>query len=340
MRKIDLFIPNFANLSIRLRRCERLAKFGLEKRGSALILTLLVITTLTGLTVSFSEESGLELNLAGFARDGYRAYQMARSSVHLSLAVLHKDEDKEMDSLREDWAKLETHPFLEELPEGISISGRMVDESGKLNINLIINKEGEIDEKREGQLLMLFSLLGFEEDRVVPLLDWLDSDDIERLGGAESFYYQGLEEPYACANSPLLTMDQIFLVKGIKEIRHFEDEGKRRLLDFLTIYSDGKVNINTAPREVLQSLRDNLDITAAEAIIEYRKEQDFSSADDLKKVAGIDDELFNEIREWITVKSSAFSLEVEGNCQEAVARIKAVVIREEDRLRLIYWQVV
>jgi general secretion pathway protein K len=312
----------------------------IEKRGSALLITLLVITTLIGLTVGFSEESSIELNLSGFARDGHRAYQMARSGVHLALAVLHKDENKDMDSLREDWGQFDVQSFPFELSEGGAISGGMVDESGKFNINSLINEEGEMDEERAGQLLRLFRVLGFEEKMATPLLDWLDSDDDERMDGAETFYYQNLQEPYACANGPLLTIEQIFLVKGFKEMRQFGDEGEKRLFDFLTIYSEGKVNVNTASSEILQSLSDNLDISIAEAIIEFRSEEDFLKADDLKKVSGVDEGLFNEIKEWITVKSSVFSIEIQGGYQEAVARIKAIALREEDRLRLIYWQVI
>ena len=177
-------------------------------------------------------------------------------------------------------------------------------------------------------------------DKIVdPLLDWLDNDDIERLGGAEAYYYQSLEEPYACANGPLLTMGQIFLVKGIKEVNRFGEKGEKRLLDFLTVYSDGKVNINTASSEVLQSLSDKIDPGIADAIIEYRLDEDFVSVDDLIKVPGIEEELINEIREWVTVKSYAFSIEISGNCQDAVARIKAVAIRDADKSTLIYWQV-
>ena len=40
----------------------------------------------------------------------------------------------------------------------------------------------------------------------------------------------------------------------------------------------------------------------AEAIIKYREENDkFSSIDDIKKVSGIGDSLFEEIKDYITV---------------------------------------
>jgi general secretion pathway protein K len=311
------------------------------ERGTALIMTLLIIATLAGLTIGFSGESGVELTLAGYSRDRYRAYIVARSGVELAMALLAKDEDLEMDSLNEDWhqmwQQLITLAMLQELgEEGTTFSAGVVDESGKINLNYLRNEDGEIDEKREEQLLRLFRVLGLKEEMVNPLLDWLDEDDVERQDGAEAFWYQSLEEPYPCANGPFLTPRQVFLVKGMRPLEQFEG---KRLLDYLTIYSEGKVNINTAPAVVLESLSESLDNSLAEAIIEYRQEVDFVSIDDLREVPGMSDEVFAEIRDWITVKSSYFSMEFNVNANGAVAAIRAYAVREEGKTRPIYWQV-
>ena len=313
-----------------------------KKRGSALIITLLVITTLTGLTIGFSEESSVELNLAGFSRDGYRAYQMARSGVHFALAVLANDEDKNMDSLREDWGQAGTQPFPYEFPEEMSVSGKIVDENSKLNINYLIDEKGEIPEgsKRVEQASRLFKALGFEENLLDPLLDWLDSDNEKRPDGAESFFYQNLEEPYSCANGPFLSIGQLSLVKGFRGIVPSGEKGENRLTDFFTIFGDGKININTASQEILQSLSDNFDPSIAEAIIEYRQEEDFIKVDDLKKIPGIDGAIFSGISKWVTVKSSAFSIEARVESREAVAGINAFAVRKEEKPVLVYWRVI
>ena len=248
-------------------------------QGAALVMTLLIITTLTGLTVAFSEESGVELNLAGYAKDRYIANQFACSGVNMALALLGQDEDKEMDSLNEEWSQFGAEGFPGELPESVSISGRIVDENSKININELLDNNRKIDERRVDQLIRLFNVLGLKEDLVNPILDWLDSDDDERLDGAEKFYYQGLKEPYECANMPLLTIRQIFMIKGIRDIQDFGEEGKKTLLDFLTVHSDGRININTAPSEVLQTLHEEMDDALAQSIIDYRKEEDFLKID-------------------------------------------------------------
>jgi general secretion pathway protein K len=308
-----------------------------SERGTALVLTLLIVTTLAGLTIGFSGESGVELTLAGYSRDSYRAYLFARSGIDAGMALLADDEDLAMDSLNEDWARLEALIALHGLEEeGISVSGGVLDESGKLNVNLLRTEEGEIDEAREEQIRRLFVALGLKEELVNPLLDWLDADDVERQDGAEAYYYRNLDEPYPCANEPFLTPGQIFLVKGMGKLNRFEG---KRLLDYLTIYSDGKVNINTAPKEVLQCLGESMDAALAEAILEFRRSEDFMSIDDLKNVPGMSEEVFAELRDWITVKSSAFSMEFNVNCNGAVAGVRTYVVREGGKTRPIYWQV-
>ena len=303
------------------------------------MITLLIIATLTGLTVAFSEDSGTELSLAGYSRDSYRAYQIARSGVDLALALLNEDEDRDMDSLAEDWAQFDADSFPEKLPAEISLSARIIDENSKININSLKKENGEIDENKAEQLSRLFSVLGLRENRVNPILDWLDSDDIERIDGAESYYYQTLEPPYECFNGSFLTVGQVFMVKGIENIRRFGENPEKNLLDYITIYSNGQVNINTASIEVLQSLDDAIDDSVAQSIIDYRSEENFSSVDDLGKVATIDSELLNRIREKITVKSSHFTIEMKVSCSEAVAHLRAVVVREVEESELICWQV-
>jgi len=59
------------------------------KRGVALILVLTVIAILTSIGVDFSYSTRVSLKLTENARDGMRAYYLARSAVNLSRLLLH-----------------------------------------------------------------------------------------------------------------------------------------------------------------------------------------------------------------------------------------------------------
>ena len=310
-----------------------------ETRGVALVIVLLVIATLAGLTIAFSEDAITEASLAGYARDGHRARQAALSGVNLALALLDRDKDRSVDSLREDWARFGAHVFPSLVPEEISFSGRIVDECGKLNLNSLRDAKGKIDETRAGRLRRLFDALHVDPDPVNPLLDWLDADDVERMEGAETFYYQGLPHPYAAANGPFRTPGQVFLVKGMPRIRSFGGDPEKRILWYLTVYGGGKVNINTAPAEVLESLDEEMDAATARSILDYRQEEDFRTVSDLMKVPGMDESVYKRIKGAVTVKSDTYSIEIRVACQEAVAEVRAVAVRDGKISKLIYWQV-
>jgi general secretion pathway protein K len=301
-------------------------------RGSALLLTLLVIATLTALSLGFSRESGIEVDLAGLWRDTYRAYHLSRSGMGLALTLLREDTERGIDSLKEHWANADLLVLPEVLEPGLSVSIQILDESGKLNLNAVINEAGEVDLEREAQLKRLFKLLRLEEEMLAPLLDWMDRDTKERPGGAEDAYYQALERPYRCANGPFLTLGQTALVKGYAQ-------GLQGLSRFLTLYSDGKVNVHTAPKEVLLSLSANMDESVADAILEYRSEGDFLSLEDLKKVPGMDEGLFLELSPYLSLNSTAFSVTAWGQCRGTRSRLQAVFAREGTTLRPVYWQV-
>ncbi len=329
-----------------MTRCKQrlMEGFGplVRRRGSALVVTLLVIAALTGLTLGFSGESDVELSLAEFSRDGYRAYETARSAVYFAIALLdHQGREgmEELEELKREWSRFGEHPVPLPLPEGVALKGGIIDENGKLNVNGLVDPNGELDQGRVQEMERLFAAIGLGGSEMAALLDWLDSDNIERMEGAESHYYRELPEPYDCGNGPFETPGRIFLVKGLEErARQVPGEG-RGLLDYITIHSDGRININSAPREVMESLSDGLDSMVSEAIMEYREEQEFESVEDLRRVMGVGDALFQEIKGRLTVKGSAFTLRMEAEYREAAAGVKAVAARDQQGFKLIYWRV-
>jgi hypothetical protein len=81
----------------------------------------------------------------------------------------------------------------------------------------------------------------------------------------------------------------------------------------------GQVNINTASSEVLQALSDLMTPILADAIVAYRtqpgtdgKPQVFNQVDELKRVQGMSDALYNDLNGKITVKSQTFEIRCRG----------------------------
>jgi len=64
--------------------------------------------------------------------------------------------------------------------------------------------------------------------------------------GAEENYYRGLDPPRVIANRPLLSPGELGLVKGFdRDLLYGRDE-LPGLLSLVTVWGDGRVNINTA----------------------------------------------------------------------------------------------
>lgn len=78
---------------------------------------------------------------------------------------------------------------------------------------------------------------------------------------------------------------------------------KRLLLLFVFSFSllFGAVNINTASKEELMSLK-GIGEATAEAIIEYRKENKFTKIEDIKNVKGIGDKKFETIKKILKLR--------------------------------------
>jgi general secretion pathway protein K len=326
------------------------------EKGVALVLALAVIALLVSLVVDFSYTMMVDLTLAANLRDGQKAFYVASSGVELAKHLLKEDKN-EYDGLDEDWAQLPEHPgFLSEDDEG-RFKVTIEDEAGKFPINALVKKDNNgystVDRDRSEQLKQLFEALELDPELIDPIIDWLDSDStpssLYGLSGAEDAYYQGLPSPYHCKNGPLDSLDELLLVKGMtKEILYGTAE-KKGLIHYLTIYSDGKININTASAEVLQSLSVHDAIITknlAQAIIDYRQEAPFKETTikcaDIESLPGMTLQICNVLndRTRCDIKSSYFSLRVEGKVREIKKVIYTVLQRDKDKVvKPVFWRV-
>ena len=163
-----------------------------------------------------------------------------------------------------------------------------IDEQGKININ----------KSEEEVLRRLFRLaLGSGEmkaqELAASIVDWRDPDNQLSipLGSAESPYYNNLEFSYAAKDNAFDILEEVLLVKGMSE------DDFTKIKNYITIYGNGKVNINTASRKVLLSLGLKEDIV--EDILVFRSGKD--------GVTGTPDDLvFNEFSEIVPKLSAAF----------------------------------
>jgi len=139
----------------------------------------------------------------------------------------------------------------------------LVDEERKININ-----------KADAKVLERFfhCALGFDEvqaqELAASIVDWRDSDSELSipLGSAEDYYYRGLAHPYEAKDGEFELLEELLLVNGMTH------ENFEKIRNYITIYGNGKININTAGKFVLLALGLNDDIV--DKILSFRAGED------------------------------------------------------------------
>ncbi|MCU7940601.1 MAG: general secretion pathway protein GspK [gamma proteobacterium symbiont of Bathyaustriella thionipta] len=145
---------------------------------------------------------------------------------------------------------------------------RIYDLSGKINI-------ARLNQKKLTDLLE--QQLGEGNKKIPELvdawLDWVDSDNLKRLNGAEEAYYRKEHTGYEPRNGLLTSVDEIRWIKGFDEV--FADIDVSAVFTLLGNAS-GAVNPATASREVLLMLP-GMNETLADNLIKARKTQPFKN---------------------------------------------------------------
>jgi type II secretory pathway component PulK len=222
----------------------------------------------------------------------------------------------------------------------------VAEESGKLNLNLLKTSEGVPDRTRIDQMLRLIDLLNRRDFEAPPIsygivpaiIDWIDSDEetaclpfiMNANLGAESSYYAGLDRPYRARNAPLDTTEELLLIRGITP-DIFE-----RIRDYVTVKGEGKININSASKLVIESMSEKMDPAVAQMIVNRRMEKPFGDLGELRGIPGMTDPVYQAIRRAATVQSeeSYYRVTSRGNAAGRECMIVAMIQRNPDTGKL------
>ncbi len=314
---------------------------GRRSRAFALMSVFVLVTALSFVTLEFTRSTSINLRMAVNSSMAKKALYYAFGGYKTALTVL-KIDNNGYDGPGDYWyGELPPIPF----EDGI-IAVSIEDEKARFNIQEIVTEYGIEDKRRRVMLERIFDSLYLDKSVIDAIVDWQDSDEIPQGTGAEAYYYTALTPSYEVRNAPVITTGELLLVKDVDREMFFlppsarsslAPEGYRPLNDYLTVYGDGRININTAAYPVLLSLSRDMDETIVEDILEYRRESSFKSVEDLKNVETISDVLYDEIAPLITVKSDIFRITATGSAGSFVRTITAVVLRDSRGIRVVYF---
>lgn len=348
------------------------------RRGFALVIVTGIITFLGILVSNNSIEIGISKGWLESEKMKRKAYYLALAGMEAARALIKNDTEEdnsqgkrldfitpELDPNEEVWSHANEIVIPISASDGIEgiVSGMIVDEASKLNINILIETsgsppripEGMNEHPRTSLIKRFFENSGVDPSLVDNIMDWIDKDDD---GSAETSYYSLLPSPYEAKNAPLDTISELMLIKGIDDNTYMKLTGtgteawKRDPLSspFLTVYpqiqKEGlqKININTAPAEVLMALNPGIDERVAKEILAERYNKPFQSTGEflkyLERIINIDEKEKSFLREILDVKSNCFSVKVTGIVGNFQTTIRAVFWRDSaGNTETLYWRV-
>ena len=316
-----------------------------QQPGFVLITVLLLVALLAAILLHFNAASRASVNACDAFVTRLQAANCARAGFEYAIATITQNPDPQTNPLLN--RMLSGRHTIDIGPGACAVS--LAAENGKLNVNLLRDDNGKLDRARIDQLLRLIDILNRRHrnmplityDLVPAIIDWIDPDDTPtvlpfvhgRNAGAESSHYRAAGKHPAPANQPMQTTDELLLVKGMSPLkvsfpRKRESRGSdASLLDLLTVYGDGKIDINSAPPLVLQCLSDRIDPVLANLIVAHRKHQPFSTIDQLQQVPGITAALHSTLANVLTTNPQHryYRLTADGAVGSAAASVIAII---------------
>jgi len=234
-----------------------------SQRGAAVILALLSVALAAGLTAALIGDFGRSLDSVAGRQDQAQARLLARGAVDWARNVLADDFKRtNVDHANEMWAvRVPPTP----VGEG-EVGGEIRDRSGLFNLNNML-PEGKADPVALAQFGRLLATLGVapaDAERLAhAVVDWIGGSTTgEENNGLVS---SGLRDAPR-ANGSLLDVAELRFVAG------FDEALIHRLTPFVSaLPAPSRINVNTAPAEVLAAVVPELELNDARILVAARE---------------------------------------------------------------------
>lgn len=328
-----------------------------KEKSQALIISLWILAILTILAISIGRQVSMALYLSKYQKNRLKAISLAKAGINRAIVELEEDSTPNYDALNETWntGSDSTGKSLFENVEieqgsGETFTLTIIDEERKININ-------KIDDFGKEQLVALFRFAGLGETEAGDLKNiivaWIDPTP-ETEPGREIFR----NGPLGISEELLLILEYFYEPKvGVDNYRKKAQEVYDKVKDLITVYTDGKVNINTASPDVLTILAkaivaknfpgnpqyEQAANNLASKIIGFRdsekgpfKTESINDFPEKELTATEDKNIFNEMKIYLTPKSDYFRIESTGNVGQIKKKITAVIKRGTP-IETVYW---
>ncbi len=273
-----------------------------NQKGFVLVVVLWVLAILTVVVLGFGRRAMLEARASVFSLDHMKALNMARGAVARGVvqlrnkAVMDALSEKEgRTSLAQDWARPmdllhSSEYYTSDDPadmENDACVYQIRDENGLISLNAA-------------------------PDEILAEVEGMSRTIIRKINARRTGDRQNNTPP-----EPFQTIEEIRFMPGISDDEWFGDGRNAGLKDVLTCWGDGKININTAPPEVLECIP-NVRESVVDAIIGHRAgpdgevgtgdDGDFATIESIGDLIRVGPDVLEELNRFCTTQSQCFTI--------------------------------
>ena len=303
-----------------------------SQRGVALLTILVMVALATILAATIAKRQTNTAENTGYLmrQDQSLLYAKSAEAFFSELLIQDSDNGSSIDHLQENWAK----PMPPFPVEDGSVSGKLLDESGKFNLNNLVKADGnQVDDSARRWFEKLLQRVGLPAELSQAVIDWQDTnDEVTGAMGAESSYYQGLDPAYLTPNTKFHSIEELKLVRG------FEGKNYDLIKPYVTALPEQtKVNMNTAPALLLASIDPKVDVKAIEQQLKIKETEltHFNNVDDLWKLSafsGIDEQSKTDAASLVDSKSNYFTAQIEVMLSERKRQFNSLMMRKDKQV--------
>ncbi|MBN2163426.1 MAG: general secretion pathway protein GspK [Pontiellaceae bacterium] len=318
-----------------------------KKEGAALLIVLGIVMILSMIVLSSHFEAQLEMHLVSYKRKRFHAKSLAHSGLEYAKAILDNQSsarELEIEDMDEDQnGFMQTALYVQ---RGLSASSTIEMNDGSFSITIEPAESGRnvnlLNRQQWTEIFEMANVPSTDWDAMVDCLeDWIDENDTHGLNGAESDdpFYE--DQGYPVKNGALDSVEELLMIKNWgPEILYGrpadeDNDAIYGIADILTVWGDGKVNLNSASTNLLLSFAEYEDWELA-SVFEARAGEDgeFGTIDDgIKSLesVGADSTKFKLQSDFVRVTSEGESF---GNKY----RIECIFLLKNQNSVVVYWE--
>ncbi len=290
------------------------------RNGFALVCVLWILAILTVITLGFGRRAMLERRATSFSLDHTKAIEAARGAVARGLVELRNksiydslNNTAGRTSHRQNWA---APVDLVHSPDGYyaAVNGMHSDDAVQCQIQ---DEESRLNVATAPEIL-LSNLQALDRDALKAIMD--------RRGGLNG------AQPFQC-------IDEVRALAAISDYTWLGTQQAPGLRGLLTCWGDGRININTAPREVLETIPGMAPGIIA-ILTTTRDISDFASFNEVTQKTGLPAEALAPLLLYCKFDSTFFTITGIGTLRQGKIRAvcSATVELSDNSVQVVAWR--